>query len=141
MKNIENQQKENIWSWDKKLEKNYDELRKNIDKVKFNEDNDSTKEKIKSEMLWLKSEIAKQTKIEKKSLKSKSSLDQQNAITKEIKKIEVWIANNPERPAKEIWQAAINILSTIENSPNDPNLIAKFIGKIMNTIWNYKNHI
>ncbi|MFA5747628.1 MAG: hypothetical protein WC872_00775 [Candidatus Absconditabacterales bacterium] len=141
MKNIENQQKENIGSGDKKLEKNYDELRKNIDKVKFNEDNDSTKEKIKSEMLGLKSEIAKQTKIEKKSLKSKSSLDQQNAITKEIKKIEVWIANNPERPAKEIGQAAINILSTIENSPNDPNLIAKFIGKIMNTIWNYKNHI
>jgi hypothetical protein len=51
------------------------------------------------------------------------------------KHITDWIVQHPERPP-EVGQAALDMLDIIVNSHQNPNIVAKSLGKIMKIILN-----
>ncbi|MFA7717285.1 MAG: hypothetical protein WC875_01045 [Candidatus Absconditabacterales bacterium] len=64
------------------------------------------------------------------------SSQDEKLLIRSIKTINSWIDAHPDRPGKEIKDAALEPLRTIIASTQDPNPIARVIGHIMKRIMN-----
>lgn len=109
----------------------FENIKKAIDKVKQAEDTEQKKDEkilnvLEQELqsseshTWTGGQAAKQTRIQKKVLLYKQTIRER-------------MSRHPERPS-EVGEAAISVVETIATSDQNPNLIAKSIGKIMKFI-------
>lgn len=109
----------------------FENIKKAIDKVKQAEGVEQKKDEkilnvLEQELqaseshAWTWGQAAKQTRIQKK-----VSIYKQTIRTR--------MARHPERPT-EVGEAALSVVATIATSDQDPNIIARSIGKIMKFI-------
>ena len=132
MKDIE---KQNIPTGKEKSKKgpdtSFDKIKKAVDQIKQAEASETQQDQkvlnaLEQELqaheshAWGWSKPGKQTRIQKK-------------ITRYQQTIRAWMVRHPERPP-EVGQAALSVIETIATSDENPNIIAKSIGKIMKLI-------
>ncbi len=109
----------------------FEHIKKAIDSVKQAEDKEQQKDAAILNILeqelqaseshtWTWGQTTKQTRIQKKILSYKQT-------------IRARMARHPERPP-EVGGAAISVVETIASSDQNPNFIARSIGKIMKLI-------
>ena len=114
-----------------KPEASFENIKKAVDKVKQAEDTENQKDQkilnvLEQELqaseshTWTWGQPVKQSRIQKKII-----------IEKQV--IRARMARHPERPP-EVGEAALSVVETIATSDQDPNVIAKSIGKIMKFI-------
>lgn len=109
----------------------FENIKKAVDKVKQAEDTEQKKDEkilnvLEQELqaseshVWTWGQAVKQTRIQKKVVIYKQT-------------IRARMARHPERPT-EVGEAALSVVETIATSDQDPNIIARSIGKIMKFI-------
>ncbi|MCX6823404.1 MAG: hypothetical protein NTX91_05465 [candidate division SR1 bacterium] len=109
----------------------FENIKKAVDKVKQAEDTEQKKDEkilnvLEQELQASESHVGtggqavKQTRIQKKVVIYKQT-------------IRARMARHPERPT-EVGEAALSVVETIATSDQDPNIIARSIGKIMKFI-------
>ena len=114
-----------------KPDASFENIKKAVDKVKQAEDTESQKDQkilnvLEQELqaseshTWTWGQAVKQTRIQKKVIIYKQT-------------IRARMARHPERPP-EVGEAALSVVETIATSDQDPNIIARSIGKIMKFI-------
>lgn len=109
----------------------FENIKKAVDKVRQAENNEQQKDEkilnvLEQELqaseshTWTWGKPAKQTRIQKKVMLYKQT-------------IHARMARHPERPP-EVGEAALSVVDTIATSDQNPNIIAKSIGRIMKFI-------
>lgn len=109
----------------------FDKIKKAVDKVKQAEDQEQQKDK--NILNVLEQELQASENHTWPSAKQTKATRIQQKIQIYTQTIRDRMARHPERPT-EVGEAALSVVNTIATSDQDPNIIARSIGKIMKFI-------
>ena len=118
-------EKKSLWA-------SFDNLKKAVDAVKSLENQD--KQHLEQELAALEQAMeTAPTQAESHQGSAPTSTGKAASLLAQQQQIKEWMIRHPERP-QEVAEAALNVLTTITQSDQNPNRVAKTMGKIMKFI-------
>lgn len=123
--NKASKEKKSLWS-------SFDTLKNAVDAVKSLESQDKAQTEKDLQALENAMETAPKQSESHQGSSPKTTKKSDSLLTQQ-QQIKDRIARHPERP-QEVAEAALNVLNTIAQSDQDPNQVAKVMGKVMKFI-------